>query len=73
MWKTLFIVVLATDVSLWGYALASGWGELGSLDFEWWLIVPLAVGVAFLIPQYVALYLYGHRSPQLWKNEADLS
>ena len=65
-WKIIFLIILAVDVIYpmlflideWPAVIEESSGEFGYFLFTGWV---------FVVPFYIALYLYGWRSEALWE------
>ena len=68
-WKRWFIFVLVFDIS---YTFSGFYHEGFDADETWLSVIMFSLLIAFFIPYYVALYLYGYKSDSLWNPQSSL-
>ena len=64
-WRILLPVIVVWDAYLVLTSYIDTSAEI-SVENQWRLYTFLVLGSVFLIPQYIALYLYGFRSKEIW-------
>ena len=63
-WKTWFVLILLLDTLSMTHDYFSGFWNMEEM---WRPAITITLIIAFILPYYLALYFYGHKSEELWK------